>query len=112
MTVDGIHPKISIAESTRIELLKVQVKVQAKSAVRLGEMETCAASLCERVDVVSTLGSGVWLVEANDVYDAICSQWPNERMVKNEQHCLNRVNAKKECMQVHTCLFSLFIGMV
>lgn len=79
MQVDGLHPKMPVPESTRIEF----INLQARTAAQLGNMEQSEAYLRASVSAASTLGYSVWLEEAHDVYTEMLALWFNERRIKD-----------------------------
>lgn len=78
MRVDGLHPKMNIPISTRIEFMNLQ----ARTAAELGNMELSRTYLLASVDTASAQGYNLWVEEAHDVYQEMLTLWPNEPQVK------------------------------
>lgn len=78
MHVDGLHPKMSVPVSTRIEF----VNLQARTAAELGNMELSRTYLLASVDAASDQGYNLWLAEAHDVYQEMLTIWPNEPQIQ------------------------------
>jgi len=78
IAVNGLQPKMSVSESTRIEF----INLQAKTAAILGDMEQSRTYLLASVNASNAQGYNLWLSEAYDVYKAIVEIWPNESPIK------------------------------
>lgn len=76
--VDGVHPKMPVPESTRIEI----INLQAKTAAAQGNMEQSISYWLAGIDAASAEGYSVWQEEAVDVYNYLGERWPNEQQVK------------------------------
>jgi transcriptional regulator with XRE-family HTH domain len=77
--VDGLHPKVTVRESIRIEF----VNLQARAAVALGDMELSRTYLEAGITAAQIQGYGLWAGESFEVYQEMQSKWPNERYVKD-----------------------------
>lgn len=78
MCVDGLRPKMSVPESTRIEF----VNLQARTAAERGDMELSRSYLQASVAASSRSGYTIWLEEAYEVYMEMMRIWPDEQRVK------------------------------
>ncbi len=78
MAVDGLHPKMLVPISTRIEFLNLQ----ARTAAELGNMELSKTYLEASVHTSDEQGYNLWLSEAHDVYQEMLEIWPNESQIQ------------------------------
>jgi transcriptional regulator with XRE-family HTH domain len=77
--VDGLHPKMSVPESSRIEI----VNLQASAAIALEDMERGYTYLESGIMAARTQGYNLWASESFDVYQTMLIKWPLERQVKS-----------------------------
>lgn len=77
IAVDGLHPKLPVPTSTRIEFLNLQAKVAAAQ----GNMEMSTCYLRAGVDASSKQGYCLWQREAWNIYQEMEGIWPNEPQV-------------------------------
>jgi tetratricopeptide (TPR) repeat protein len=78
MQVDGLHPKMPVLESARIEF----VNLQAKTSANLGNMDESASYLEAAVQAADTAGYPVWREEAQEIYQGLFKRWPHEKQVR------------------------------
>ncbi|MBA2677569.1 MAG: helix-turn-helix transcriptional regulator [Ktedonobacteraceae bacterium] len=78
MHVDGLHPKLPVTDSSRLEFLNLQ----AKAAADLGNLEESCAYLEASVQGADATGYTVWREEAADVYQEMVKLWPHELQVR------------------------------
>lgn len=78
VAVDGLHPKMPVQISTRIEFLNLQ----AKAAAELGNMELCTSYLQASVHASSKQGYDLWFSEAYNIYQEIVRRWPYEPQIQ------------------------------
>ena len=76
--VDGLHPKMTVTESARIEF----INLQAKTLVTLGDMEESCAYIEASVKASDTSGYIIWREEAFEVYQELMNLWPHELRVR------------------------------
>ncbi|HCI80083.1 MAG TPA: hypothetical protein DHW02_10385, partial [Ktedonobacter sp.] len=76
--VDGLHPKMTVTESARIEF----INLQAKTLVTLGDMEESCAYIEASVKASDTSGYIIWREEAFEVYQELVNLWPHELRVR------------------------------
>ncbi len=78
MQVNGIQPRMSVTESTRIEF----INLQAKTAAMLGNMDESCTYLQTAIEAADKAGYSVWREEAAEVYQEMMKLWPHELQVR------------------------------
>ncbi|WP_338251503.1 helix-turn-helix transcriptional regulator [Dictyobacter halimunensis] len=77
--VDGLNPKLPIAESWRIEI----INLQGSAAAELGNLEMSCAYVEAGANAAVEQGYEIWQSESADVFKQIQMRWPVETRVKN-----------------------------
>jgi transcriptional regulator with XRE-family HTH domain len=78
MEVDGLHPKLPVTESARIEF----INLQAKTAADLGNMHESCSYIETSVQAADASGYTVWREEAADIHQELLKLWPHELQVR------------------------------
>ncbi len=77
--VEGLNPKLPVAESWRIEI----INLQASSAAALGDLERSCTYVEAGAKVAEAQGYDIWKSESADVFRQIQLRWPHESQVKS-----------------------------
>jgi tetratricopeptide (TPR) repeat protein/DNA-binding XRE family transcriptional regulator len=76
--VEGLNPKLHVAESWRIEI----INLQASAAAELGDLERSCTYVEAGAHAAAMQGYEIWGSESADVFKQIQLHWPNEVRVK------------------------------
>jgi len=77
-TMDGLHPKMHVAESWHIEI----INLQASAAAALGDLELSCTYVEAGAKAAKAQEYEIWQSEASDVFKQIQLCWPYESRVK------------------------------
>lgn len=78
MSVNGLHPKMPVTESARIEF----INLQAKTAATLGNMDESCMLLQTSVEAADKAGYTIWREEATEIFQYMAQLWPYELPVR------------------------------